>query len=183
KLTGDAKMWWLDHCNRTASYDDARIRTWQELCNKLREIYTPPEQERATRNKLRNLKQCGMIADYTSEFQKLAMQISDFSDNEAKYAYLEGLQPKIQDLVISQKENFRDVRTLQVACLRYDNGIRNSGYSGGNNGNIEANMATSNNGQKFGKRPFGHNHGNHGNSGNINNGNSGNGGNNGNSNG
>src|SRR5271167_3026294 len=119
------------------------------------------------------------------------MQISDFSDNEAKYAYLKGLQPKIQDLVISQKENFRDVRTLQAACLRYDNGIRNSG----NNGNIEANMATSNNGQKFGKRPFGHNHGNHGNSGNINNGNSsngsnsgnhansGNGGNNGNSNG
>src|SRR5271166_1492784 len=84
KLTGDAKMWWLDHCNRTASYDDARIRTWQELCNKLREIYAPPEQERATRNKLRNLKQRGTIADYTSEFRKLAMQISDFSDNAAK---------------------------------------------------------------------------------------------------
>src|SRR5277367_1195143 len=175
KLTGDAKMWWLDHCNRTASYDDARIRTWQELCNKLKEIYAPPEQERATRNKLRNLKQRGTIADYTSEFRKLAMQISDFSDNEAKYAYLEGLQPKIQDLVISQKENFRDVRTLQAACLRNDNGIRNSSYSGGNNGNIEANMATSNNGQKFSKRPFGRNHGNHANSGN--------GGNNGNSNG
>ena len=72
-----------------------------------------------------------------AEFWKLAMQISKLSDDEAKYAYLEGLQSKFQELAISHKENIKDLHTLQAACLRFDSGTR----QGNNNGNNEALMA------------------------------------------
>ena len=51
---------------------------------------------------------------------RLKQQLTSMSDDDAIFAYLRGLSPKIRELVQAQKDNQVDLRTLQNACLRVD---------------------------------------------------------------
>ncbi len=95
---------------------------WEALKAKLKETYAPPEQADVIRDKLWSLRQRGTIAEYTTEFHKLKMQLTDLGDADARHLYLHGLKPQVQSLARSQKENLTDLRTLQNACLRLENG-------------------------------------------------------------
>ena len=48
----------------------------------------------------------------------LKQQLTNLGTDDAIFAYLRGLNPKIRELVRSQKDNQADLRTLQNACLR-----------------------------------------------------------------
>jgi hypothetical protein len=60
------------------------------------------------------------VADYNASFMQLKQQLTNLSTDDAIFAYLRGLNPKIRELVRSQKDNQADLRTLQNACLRVD---------------------------------------------------------------
>ena len=122
KLCGDASMWWIEHCATEPGTSADRIKTWEALKAKLKETYAPPEQADVIRDKLWSLRQRGTIAEYTTEFRKLKMQLTDLGDADARHLYLHGLKPQVQSLARSQKENLTDLRTLQNACLRLENG-------------------------------------------------------------
>jgi len=118
-LTGDAQMWWREHRLNTKVGDPARIYNWESLQRELLATFAPPENAHIVRNKLRNIRQKGSVADYNAAFRRLSMQINmDFE--EAKYTYLQGLNPQIRDLARSNKDNMTNLRSLQLACLRLD---------------------------------------------------------------
>jgi transposase InsO family protein len=119
KLTGDANLWWREHC-ATKSIDDLkRIRTWDQLKKALFETFAPPEHRMVIREKLKNIKQKGTVIEYTAAFRRLTMQLPEISFEEAEFAYLQGLSPRIRDL-IRTKDGITDIRTLQNACIRLD---------------------------------------------------------------
>jgi len=118
KLTGDAKMWWREHRNTTQIDDPRRIRNWDMLQKALMKTFVPVETADDVRSKLRTLRQKNTVAEYNAAFRRLSMQITmEFA--EAKFAYLQGLSPKIRDL-IRTKDDITDIRELQLACLRLD---------------------------------------------------------------
>ena len=118
KLNGDAKIWWRDHRNTIAIDHPQRIKCWSQLRKALIEHFTPPEHAYTIRNKLFNLKQNASVADYNASFMQLKQQLTNLGTDDAIFAYLRGLNPKIRELVRSQKDNQADLRTLQNACLR-----------------------------------------------------------------
>jgi Reverse transcriptase (RNA-dependent DNA polymerase)/Retrotransposon gag protein/Integrase core domain/Chromo (CHRromatin Organisation MOdifier) domain/GAG-pre-integrase domain len=120
KLTGDAKMWWRDHSSTVSFNSPTRVRDWNMLKKELMNTFAPAENADKIRDKLRNIKQKGSIAQYNATFRNLSIQLSDLSFAEAKYEYLKGLNPKIRDLVCTQEDNLTDIRKLQLACLRLD---------------------------------------------------------------
>jgi hypothetical protein len=120
KLTGDAKMWWREHRETTPVSSTERIRTWAMLKQALMNMFAPPENANIVREKLRNIKQKGTVAEYNAAFRRLTMQLTNLSFAEAEFEYLRGLNPHIRDLVRTQKDNLTDLRTLQLACLRLD---------------------------------------------------------------
>ena len=48
------------------------------------------------------------------------MQLPDIGESDAIFAYLRGLNPKVRELVRTQKDNLADLCTLQLACLRIE---------------------------------------------------------------
>ena len=120
KLNGDAKIWWRDHRNTIAIDHPQRIKCWSQLRKALIEHFTPPEHAYTIRNKLFNLKQNASVADYNASFMRLKQQLTNLGTDDAIFAYLRGLNPKIRELVRSQKDNQADLRMLQNACLRVD---------------------------------------------------------------
>jgi hypothetical protein len=119
KLTGDAKLWWREHKKSTLIDSVNRIRNWDMLQMELRKTFVPVEAEFEIRRKIHNIRQRGSVAEYNAAFRKLSMQVT-MEFEEAKFAYLQGLSPKIRDLVRT-KDNLTDIRELQLACLKLDN--------------------------------------------------------------
>src|SRR5262249_9490920 len=120
KLTGDAKMWWREHREKTPVDSTNRIYTWEELKRELMRTFAPAENAEIVREKLRNIQQEGTVCEYNAGFRRLTMQLTDLGFAEAKFAYLRGLNPHIRDLVRTQKDNLTDLHTLQLSCLRLD---------------------------------------------------------------
>ena len=135
KLIGDANMWWQRHLQTTIDSPN-RITDWKTLRLKLREFFAPTEQAHAIRIKLRSLKQQGSVADYNAAFRILTLQLDDLGEAEEKFEYIRGLKPRIREMIQGNKDNLSDIQTLQIACLRVDNGTKSS---------EEANYITSNN--------------------------------------
>ena len=80
----------------------------------------PPEHAYTIRNKLFNLKQNASVADYNASFMRLKQQLTNLGTDDVIFTYLIGLNPKIQELVRSQKDNQADLHTLQNVYLRVD---------------------------------------------------------------
>src|SRR5665213_1632332 len=120
KLNGDAKIWRRDHRNTIVIDHPQRIKCWSQLRKALIEYFTPPEHAYTIRNKLFNLKQNVSVADYNASFMRLKQQLTNLGTDDTIFAYLRDLNPKIWELVRSQKDNQADLCTLQNACLRVD---------------------------------------------------------------
>ena len=99
KLNGDAKIWWRDHRNTIPIDHQQRIRCWGDLRKALIEHFLPPEHAYNIRNKLFSLKQSASVADYNASFMRLKQQLTNLSTDDAIFAYLRGLNPKIRELV------------------------------------------------------------------------------------
>ena len=125
KLTGDAALWWEEHCRTVPVKDSKRIRSWEALKKALLQTFAPVEHLHNLRDKLSALRQKSTVLVYTNEFRKIAMQIPNLGFEEAQHAYLRGLNAKIRDLVLT-REGFTDIRSLQNACLRLDTNTKSS---------------------------------------------------------
>ena len=78
--------------------------------------FVPAEAEDQVRLKMYSLKQTSSVAEYNSTFWHLYLQImTDFQ--EAKYAYLQRLTTKIQNLIYNEN-NIINIQELQAACFR-----------------------------------------------------------------
>jgi len=119
KLTGDANLWWREHCATVPIVDLKRIQTWDKLKKALFETFAPPEHATVIRQKLRTIKQKGTVIEYTAAFRRLTLQLPNISFEEAEFAYLQGLNPRVRDL-IRTKDGITDIRTLQNACIKLD---------------------------------------------------------------
>ncbi|XP_050212403.1 uncharacterized protein LOC126663714, partial [Mercurialis annua] len=68
------------------------INTWDEFKRELKRQFYPENAEEEARAKLRRLQQKGSIRDYVKEFSEVLLEIPDYPDKEALFAFKDGLQ-------------------------------------------------------------------------------------------
>ena len=106
-LSEDAKLWWR---SRYIDIQEGRcvIDTWDSLKRELRSQFFPENVEILARRKLRELKHTGSIREYVKQFAGLMLDISDMTEKDKIFSFVEGLKPwartklyeqKVQDLV------------------------------------------------------------------------------------
>ncbi|KAG9453755.1 hypothetical protein H6P81_006659 [Aristolochia fimbriata] len=108
-LSGDALLWWRRHTLEEGTGAPS-IQTWKEFKAELRKRFYPANVEHEARKKLRSLKQGGRIREYISQFTSLMLCISDMSDADRLFSFLDGLKPWAE-----QEVRRRDVKTLTEA--------------------------------------------------------------------
>ncbi|KAH7670774.1 Synaptobrevin protein [Dioscorea alata] len=90
-LDNTAMVWW-----RRRSVDIERgtckINTWAEFKKELKRQFYPVNAEDEARGRLRRLQHKGSIQDYVKEFTKVLLEIPDYPDKEALFAFMDGLQ-------------------------------------------------------------------------------------------
>lgn len=123
KLTNSANLWWRSHLKKTDVDSPHLIRTWQQLKAGLIQMFTPPEHSMTVREKLQILNQKGSVTSYNTAFMQMTMQLADMSEEEAKYAYLRGLNKEIRAQISTHAANLESVESLQLAAVRQENAI------------------------------------------------------------
>ena len=91
-LFKDAKLWWR---SRYVDIQKGRciIDTWDNLKKELRSQFFSENVEILARRKLRKLKHTGTIQEYVKQFAGLMLDISDMTENEKIFSFVEGLKP------------------------------------------------------------------------------------------
>jgi hypothetical protein len=90
-LMDTAMVWWRRR------YSDIErgtciINTWDEFKKELKRQFYPENAEEEARPKLRRLQQKGSIREYVKEFSEVLLEIPDYPDKEAFFAFKDGLQ-------------------------------------------------------------------------------------------
>ena len=90
-LSEDANLW------RRSQYVDIQegrctIDTWEILKRELRSQFFSKNVEILARRKLRELKHTGTIQKYVKQFAGLMLDISDMTENDKIFSFVEGLQ-------------------------------------------------------------------------------------------
>jgi Retrotransposon gag protein/Zinc knuckle len=119
KLTGDAISWWEEHLRNNPIGSPNRITDWRELTQALTQHYSPADHADIIRSQLRDIRQRGTVLQYNAAFRRLTRQIPGLSFGEAKFAYLQGLNPKIREL-IRTRDNITDMNQLYLAGIQLD---------------------------------------------------------------
>ncbi|KAF7807831.1 Transposon Ty3-I Gag-Pol polyprotein [Senna tora] len=68
------------------------INTWAEFKKELKQQFYPVNAEEEARAKLRRLQHKGTIRDYVKDFTEVLLQIPDYPDKEAFFAFVDGLE-------------------------------------------------------------------------------------------
>ncbi|CAN1350435.1 hypothetical protein LINPERPRIM_LOCUS42162 [Linum perenne] len=91
-LVDVAMLWW-----RRRQGDIARgtctMESWGDFKKEIKKQFYPENAELEARSRLRRLAHKGEIREYVREFSELLLEIPDFPDKEALFAFLDGLQP------------------------------------------------------------------------------------------
>ncbi|CAN1324762.1 hypothetical protein LINPERPRIM_LOCUS33226 [Linum perenne] len=91
-LVDVAMLWW-----RRRQGDIARgtctIESWGDIKKEIKRQFYPENAELEARSRLRRLAHKGEICEYVREFSELLLEIPDFLDRKALFAFLDGLQP------------------------------------------------------------------------------------------
>ncbi|CAN1260507.1 Transposon Ty3-I Gag-Pol polyprotein [Linum perenne] len=69
------------------------MNTWDDFKREIKKQFYPENVELEARSRLRRLAHKGAIREYVKEFSELLLEIPDFPDKEALFAFLDGLQP------------------------------------------------------------------------------------------
>ncbi|KAF7807841.1 Transposon Tf2-2 polyprotein [Senna tora] len=90
-LDDTSRMWW-----RRRQWDVEKgtctINTWAEFKKELKLQFYPVNAEEEARAKLRRLQHKGTIRDYVKDFTEVLLEIPDYPDKEAFFAFVDGLQ-------------------------------------------------------------------------------------------
>ncbi|XP_031745591.1 uncharacterized protein LOC116406038 isoform X1 [Cucumis sativus] len=106
-LSEDAKLWWR---SRYIDIQEGRcvIDTWDSLKRELRSQFFPENVDILARWKLWELKHTGTIRKYVKQFAGLMLDISDMTEKDKIFSFVEGLkswartelyEQRVQDLV------------------------------------------------------------------------------------
>ncbi|KAH7663392.1 Acid proteases protein [Dioscorea alata] len=90
-LDNTAMVWWR---RRSGDIEKGSftLDTWEEFKKELKRQFYPEHAEEEARAKLRRLQQKGSIRDYVKEFSEVLLEIPDYPDKEAFFAFKDGLQ-------------------------------------------------------------------------------------------
>ncbi|KAG9444744.1 hypothetical protein H6P81_016084 [Aristolochia fimbriata] len=108
-LVDDAILWWRRRTGDGAASTNP-ILTWVDLKAELKRQFFPENAEFEARKELRALKQSGRIKEYVSRFTSLMLSISNMTDEDRLFAFLDGLKPWAE-----QELRRRDVKSLAEA--------------------------------------------------------------------
>ncbi|KAJ3159042.1 hypothetical protein HDU88_000878 [Geranomyces variabilis] len=122
KLEGAAVTWWRSARNKVAPGHKRRLkyRTWQDVRRGLQKTLAPKEDALAMRKRLQVLKQTGSVAKYNDQFWQISKQIIAPNWEELKFHYLQGLDPKLADLVQAYPLNTKSQEKMFLAALRLE---------------------------------------------------------------
>ena len=160
-LSEDAKLWWRSryvdiqegHCT---------IDTWDSLKRELRSQVFPKNVDILARRKLRELKHTRTIREYVKEFAGLMLDVSDMTEKDKIFSFVEGLklwvriklyEQKVQDLasayaiaerLFDLSDDTQETRRRQSSSLERDrNGRPNSPKTTGENGSPDRDRKSS----------------------------------------
>ncbi|KAJ3130688.1 hypothetical protein HDU90_001837, partial [Geranomyces variabilis] len=122
KLDSAAATWWRSAHNEIASGHKRclKYRTWRDVRRGLQKTFAPEEDALAMGKCLQTLKQTGSVAKYNDQFRQIAEQIIDPNWEELKFHYLQGLDPRLADLVQAYPPNTKSQSKLFSAALRFE---------------------------------------------------------------
>ncbi|KAG9450106.1 hypothetical protein H6P81_010071 [Aristolochia fimbriata] len=108
-LVDDAILWWR---RRTGDGEASTtpILSWVDFKAELKRQFFPENAEFEAGKELRALKQSGKIKEYVSRFTSLMLCISNMTDEDRLFAFLDGLKPWAE-----QELRRRDVKSLAEA--------------------------------------------------------------------
>ncbi|KAJ3130665.1 hypothetical protein HDU90_002018, partial [Geranomyces variabilis] len=86
----------------------------------LQKTFAPEEDALGMRKQLQSLKQTGSVTKYNDQFRQIAKQFIDPNWEELKFHYLQGLDPKLSDLVQAYPLNTKSQSKLFLAALRFE---------------------------------------------------------------
>ncbi|KAF7828548.1 Transposon Ty3-I Gag-Pol polyprotein [Senna tora] len=90
-LYDTARMWWRRR-QGDVEKGTCTINTWAEFKKELKQQFYPVNAEEEARAKLRRLQHKGTIRDYVKDFTEVLLEIPDYPDKEAFFAFVDGLQ-------------------------------------------------------------------------------------------
>ena len=101
-LSEDAKLWWR---SRYVDMQEGRctIDTWDSLKRELRSQFSPENVDVLARRKLRELKHTGTIREYVREFAGLMLDVSDMTEKDKIFSFVEGLKPWARTKLYEQR--------------------------------------------------------------------------------
>ncbi|XP_043809670.1 uncharacterized protein LOC122722623 [Manihot esculenta] len=90
-LADTAMVWWR---RREADIEKGTctLETWDDFKRELKRQFYPVNAAHEARARLRRLTQRGTIRDYVKEFTEVILEIPGYPDNEALFAFMDGLQ-------------------------------------------------------------------------------------------
>ncbi|KAA0039111.1 uncharacterized protein E6C27_scaffold84G002140 [Cucumis melo var. makuwa] len=114
-LSEDAKLWWR---SRDVDIQEGRctIDTWDALKRELRSQFFPENVKILARRKLRDLRYTGEIWEYVKQFVRLMLDISDMSEKDKVFCFVEGLKPWARAKLYEQR--VQDLTSVYAAAER-----------------------------------------------------------------
>ncbi|KAF2281651.1 hypothetical protein GH714_044026 [Hevea brasiliensis] len=91
-LADSAMVWWRRRL-MDVEKGTCKISTWDEFKKELKKQFYPENAATEARARLRRLTQKGTIKDYVKDFTEVLLEIPDYPDLEALFAFKDGLQP------------------------------------------------------------------------------------------
>ncbi|VFQ66115.1 unnamed protein product [Cuscuta campestris] len=90
-LEDTAMVWWRRR-QGDMEKGTCTIDTWAEFRSELKKQFYPSNVEEKAQGKLRRLQHKGSIREYVKEFTEVLLEIPDYPDKEAFFAFMDGLQ-------------------------------------------------------------------------------------------
>ncbi|GKB46820.1 putative nucleotidyltransferase, ribonuclease H, partial [Tanacetum coccineum] len=90
-LKDTAALWWRRRYG-DIERGTATIDTWAEFVADFKKQFYPENAKNEAKSRLRKLKQSGTIREYVKEFTTLVLEISELSDQDSLFYFLDGLQ-------------------------------------------------------------------------------------------
>ncbi|KAF2308984.1 hypothetical protein GH714_040396 [Hevea brasiliensis] len=91
-LADSAMVWWRRRLTDVEK-GTCTISTWDEFKKELKKQFYPENAATEARARLRRLTQKGTIKEYVKDFTEVLLEIPDYPDLEALFAFKDGLQP------------------------------------------------------------------------------------------
>ncbi|MCO5612780.1 hypothetical protein L7F22_067050 [Adiantum nelumboides] len=122
QLTGDAKLWWKQHCCDIGVAEDSQ--SWREIKQAVKEMYLPRAHEALKMNEFFALKQRGLsLKEYYSKFVSLRRYAPVMIIEQLVARFCQGLNEPIGSRLESMKPTTVQDALLQTKPLIKERGV------------------------------------------------------------